>query len=64
MQGAGGQSVWIDKAHDLVIVRLGNFKGAPHAGATLSKAMEILPTESYRELRRLDSLNQATAACS
>ena len=44
MQGAGGQSVWIDKAHDLVIVRLGNFKGAPHAGATLSKAMEILPT--------------------
>lgn len=44
MQGAGGQSVWIDKAHDLVIVRLGNFKGAPHAGATLSKAMEILLT--------------------
>ncbi len=44
MQGAGGQSVWIDKAHDLVIVRLGNFKGSQHAGATLSKAMEILLT--------------------
>ena len=44
MQGAGGQSVWIDPAHDLVIVRLGNFKGSRHAGATLGKAMEILLT--------------------
>lgn len=42
MQGAGGQSVWIDRAHDLVIVRLGNFKGSRHAGATLSKAMTLL----------------------
>ena len=44
MQGAGGQSVWIDPAHDLVIVRLGNFRGSRHAGATLGKAMEILLT--------------------
>ena len=44
MQGAGGQSVWIDPAHDLVIVRLGNFKGSRHVNATLNKAMEILLT--------------------
>lgn len=42
MQGAGGQSVWIDSSHDLVIVRLGNFKGSRHARATLNKAIEIL----------------------
>jgi CubicO group peptidase (beta-lactamase class C family) len=44
MQGAGGQSVWIDPSHDLVIVRIGNFKGARHVNATLNKAMEILVT--------------------
>ncbi len=44
MQGAGGQSVWIDQAHDLVIARLGNFKGSRQAGASLGKAMEILLT--------------------
>ena len=44
MQGAGGQSVWIDPAHDLVIVRLGNFKGSRHVSATLNKAMAILLT--------------------
>ncbi len=42
MQGAGGQSVWIVPSHDLVIVRLGNFKGSRQAGATLNKAMELL----------------------
>jgi CubicO group peptidase (beta-lactamase class C family) len=42
MQGAGGQSVWIDPAHELVIVRLGNFRGSRHAGATLAKAMQLL----------------------
>ena len=42
MQGAGGQSVWIDPAHSLVIVRLGNFKGSRQAGPTLNKAIEIL----------------------
>jgi CubicO group peptidase (beta-lactamase class C family) len=31
MQGAGGQSGWIDPSHDLVVVRLGNFKGERHA---------------------------------
>jgi CubicO group peptidase (beta-lactamase class C family) len=42
MQGAGGQSVWIDPAHDLVIVRIGNFRGARHSGDTLAKAMTLL----------------------
>ena len=42
MQGAGGQSVWIVPSHDLVIVRLGNFKGSRQAGPTLNKAIEIL----------------------
>ena len=42
MQGAGGQSVWIVPSHDLVIVRLGNFKGSRQAGPTLNKAMELL----------------------
>ncbi|MCC6987741.1 MAG: serine hydrolase [Acidobacteria bacterium] len=42
MQGAGGQSVWIVPSHDLVIVRLGNFKGSRQSGPTLNKAMEIL----------------------
>ena len=44
MQGAGGQSVWIDPAHDLVVVRLGNYRGQSHVNATLNKALEILVT--------------------
>jgi hypothetical protein len=36
--------VWIVPSHDLVIVRLGNFKGSRQAGPTLSKALEILLT--------------------
>ncbi|MEP7117053.1 MAG: serine hydrolase [Acidobacteriota bacterium] len=44
MQGAGGQSVWIDPSHDLVIVRIGNYKGQRQAGPTLNQAMEILMT--------------------
>ena len=42
MQGAGGQSVWIDPAHDLVIVRLGNYRGQRQAGPTLNNAMTLL----------------------
>jgi len=44
MNGAGGQQVWIIPSHDLVVVRIGNYKGAPHARPTLSKALEILMT--------------------
>lgn len=42
MNGAGGQSVWIVPSHDLVIVRLGNFKGQAGVRTSLGKAMEIL----------------------
>ena len=44
MNGAGGQQVWIIPSHDLVVVRLGNFKGQRHVRATLGKALETLMT--------------------
>lgn len=42
MNGAGGQQVWIIPSHDLVVVRIGNFKGSRHVRSTLGKALEIL----------------------
>ena len=42
MNGAGGQSVWIVPSHDLVIVRLGNYKGQAGVRKSLGKAMAIL----------------------
>jgi len=42
MNGAGGQQVWIIPSHDLVVVRIGNYRGSRHVRATLSKALEIL----------------------
>ena len=42
MNGAGGQQVWIIPSHDLVVVRIGNFRGSRHVRPTLSKALEIL----------------------
>ena len=42
MNGAGGQQVWIIPSHDLVVVRIGNFRGSRHVRASLSKALEIL----------------------
>jgi CubicO group peptidase (beta-lactamase class C family) len=44
MNGAGGQQVWIIPSHDLVVVRIGNFKGQRSVRPTLSKALEILMT--------------------
>ena len=42
MNGVGGQWVWIIPSHDLVIVRLGNFRGQAKARPSLAQAMEIL----------------------
>ena len=44
MNGAGGQQVWIIPSHDLVVVRIGNFKGQRGVRPTLGKALEILMT--------------------
>ncbi|MES2796425.1 MAG: serine hydrolase [Bacteroidota bacterium] len=42
MNGAGGQSVTIIPSHDLVVVRLGHFKGAKEGGIALNKAYSLL----------------------
>jgi CubicO group peptidase (beta-lactamase class C family) len=42
MLGAGGQSVTIIPSHDLVIVRLGHFKGQQAGGKALNKAYALL----------------------
>ncbi|HEX7905314.1 MAG TPA: serine hydrolase [Chitinophagaceae bacterium] len=42
MNGAGGQSVTIIPSHDLVIVRLGHYKGQQAGGKALNKAYTLL----------------------
>jgi CubicO group peptidase (beta-lactamase class C family) len=42
MRGAGGQSATIIPSHQLVIVRLGKYKGARQGGQALERAMELL----------------------
>lgn len=42
MLGAGGQSVTITPSHELVVVRLGHYKGAQAGGKTLNKAYAML----------------------
>ena len=42
MLGAGGQSVTIIPSHDLVIVRLGHYKGQQAGGRVLNKAYTLL----------------------
>jgi hypothetical protein len=42
MSGAGGQTTLIVPSHDLVVVRLGHFKGAGPGGASFRKALALL----------------------
>lgn len=42
MQGAGGQSVTIIPSHDLVVVRIGKYRGATAGGRALDKAFPML----------------------
>ena len=42
MSGAGGQTVLVIPSHDLVVTRLGHFKGATAGGVSLRKALALL----------------------
>jgi CubicO group peptidase (beta-lactamase class C family) len=42
MSGAGGQTTLIVPSHDLVVVRLGHYKGSTSGGASLRKALALL----------------------
>jgi CubicO group peptidase (beta-lactamase class C family) len=42
MSGAGGQATVIIPTHDLVVVRLGHYKGEKHADASLGRALALL----------------------
>jgi CubicO group peptidase (beta-lactamase class C family) len=42
MAGAGGQTALIIPSHDLVVVRLGHYKGATAGTASFRKALALL----------------------
>jgi CubicO group peptidase (beta-lactamase class C family) len=42
MSGAGGQTTLIVPTHDLVVVRLGHYKGEEQAAKSLARALELL----------------------
>jgi CubicO group peptidase (beta-lactamase class C family) len=42
MSGAGGQTTLVIPTHDLVVVRLGHYKGEEHAAKALGRSLELL----------------------
>jgi hypothetical protein len=42
MSGAGGQTTLIVPSHDLVVVRIGHFKGSGPAEGSFNRALELL----------------------
>ena len=42
MAGAGGQTTMIVPSHDLVVVRLGHYKGETAGAAAFQKALTLL----------------------
>jgi hypothetical protein len=42
MAGAGGQTTLIIPSHDLVVVRLGHYRGESYAASGFSKALALL----------------------
>jgi CubicO group peptidase (beta-lactamase class C family) len=42
MSGAGGQTTLVIPSHDLVVVRMGHYKGAPAGAASIRRALALL----------------------
>ena len=58
MAGAGGQNVFIIPSHDLVVVRMGHFRGAPAGRKALNTAfthlMQAIPSSRAQSSERRD----------
>ena len=59
MLGAGGQSAWIVRSHDLVIVRIGKYRGEAAGEAArrrgTARLMQLVPPSKGAESHRARS---------